>query len=137
MYADANDMRAQYGEDVLVQLADAQSWDAAVPRINVELANASLLVDGYVAKYYAAAPGVPRPPLLTRPTCEIAYCDLHRAPTEDALRRKGDAMKLLGQIATGMVRLDQGIPDSLPARQGAVIVPDAERTFSRDTLRGF
>ena len=138
MYATADDMRAKYGEDILVQLADVPAWgEAAIAKIEQELSSAGDLIDGYVAKYYAPAPGLGVPPLLARISLEIAYCDLHRAPTEDALRRKSDAVKQLRDISTGMMRLDQGNSDLLPARTGAVIVPDATRTFSRNSLNGF
>ncbi|MEO7691285.1 MAG: DUF1320 domain-containing protein [Sphingomonas sp.] len=138
MYATADDMRAEYGEDILVQLADAPAWgEAAIATINKKLVGASVLIDGFVAKYYAHATGLGVPPLLNRIACEIAYCDMHRAPTDDAKERKAGAMKLLAQISTGQVKLDQGKANLLPARQGAVIVPDAPRTFSRDSLKGF
>jgi phage gp36-like protein len=136
-YATADDMRAEYGEEILVQLSDAPAWDSvAIARVNQKLASAATLIDGFVAKYYAAAPGVTVPPLLVAINCTMAYADLHRVLTEDAKDRRAEAIRQLEQISRGMIKLDDGRGD-LPARGGAVIVPDRERTFSRDGLRGF
>lgn len=137
MYATADDMRARYGEAVLVQLTDAPAWDAtAIAAVNVKLASATARADGYVSKYYAPAPGIGIPPLLTEIVCEIAFADLHRSPTEEANNRRKAAVADLVNISKGLLKIDSGAGD-IPARAGAVIVPDRERTFSRESLRGF
>ncbi|AJP73165.1 phage protein Gp36 family protein [Sphingomonas hengshuiensis] len=137
MYATADDIRARYGEDVLVQLAGADAWGpVAIAAVNLKLADASVLADGYIAKYYAPAPGAVLPPLLVQLVCKIAYCEMHRVPTEEASRQRAEAMKVLGDISRGLVKIDEGRGD-LPARDGAVLVEDPGRTFSRDRLGGF
>ncbi|MGE4323985.1 MAG: phage protein Gp36 family protein [Sphingobium sp.] len=137
MLATADDMRARYTEQVMVELADAACWsDAVVAAIDVRLATASAIVEGYVAKYYAPAPERTVPPLLVELTCEIAFAKLHRAPPETVEKREAAAMRTLEKISTGLVKIDGGAQD-LPSRPGAVIVPDRQRTFSRDSLGGF
>ena len=137
MFATADDMRARFGEDVLVQLTDQDGWNAqAIAAVNVKLATATSIVEGYVAKYHAPAPGPAVPPLLIELTCDLAYVRLHRALSDDLKDRRDQAMKQLKDISTGLLKIDQGLQD-IPARGGAVIVPDRPRTFSRDSLEGF
>lgn len=138
MYATANDMRDRYGEAVLIQLADAAAWDAAcTAAIEKKLTAASVRADGYVAKCYQAKSGAPVPPLLIEIVCEIAFADLARNPTEEAKDRRKAAIADLVNISKGLVKLDQGDPTALESRDGQVIVPDAERTFSRGRLVKF
>lgn len=137
MYLTAEDMRARYGEDVLVQITDADAWDAvAIARVNAAIADAGTIVDGYVSKYYQSSTSQAVPPLLARLTRDIAFADLQRSPTDEAKDRRTDAMRMLEQISRGLVKLDEGRGD-LAAREGAVVVPDRPRTFSRDNLDGF
>ncbi|PTS73801.1 hypothetical protein DBR17_17780 [Sphingomonas sp. HMWF008] len=137
MYATADDMRARYGEQAIVQLTDTDSWGAAtIAAVNVKLASATARADGYVARYYQQSLGVAVPPLLVEIVCEIAYADLHKAPTEEADKRRKLAIADLVNISKGLVKLDQGAAE-IPSREGQVIVPDRVRTFSRDSLGGF
>ncbi|WP_303763503.1 DUF1320 domain-containing protein [Sphingobium yanoikuyae] len=137
MFATAEDMKARYGEDELVQLTDQDGWNAqAIAAINVKLQTASAIAEGYVAKYYAPAPGRALPPLLTELVCEIAYSKLHKSPPEAIEKREARALDQLKDISKGLIKIDQGKQD-IPARAGAVIVPDRQRTFSRDSLGDF
>lgn len=137
MLATADDMRARFTEAKLVQLTDRPAWDAqCVAAINVQIATASAIVVGYVAAYYAPAPDRAVPVLLTEIVCDLAYARLHVEPSEAVQKRASDAEKRLDKIANGLIKIDEGKQD-LPARDGAVIVPDRERTFSRDRLGGF
>ncbi|WIA55479.1 DUF1320 family protein [Sphingobium sp. WTD-1] len=137
MFATAEDMKARYGEDELVQLTDQDGWNAqAIAAINVKLQTASSIAEGYVAKYYAPAPGRALPPLLTELVCEIAYAKLHKAPPEAIEKRETRALDQLKDISRGLIKIDQGKQD-IPSRTGAVIVPDRQRTFSRDSLGEF
>ncbi|WP_448660304.1 phage protein Gp36 family protein [Sphingomonas sp. CJ99] len=137
MYVTADEMRARYGEGLLVQITNADAWDAvAIAAVNAAVSDACVLADGYVAKYHQATPGVEAPPLLKRLVREIAFADLQQSPTEESAKRKADAIRTLEMISRGLVKLDQG-EGNLPARDGAVIVPDRERIFSRDRMGGF
>jgi phage gp36-like protein len=137
MYATADDMRARFGEADLVQLTDTPAWGAlTIAALNLKLADATARCDGYVAKYYAPQPGSAVPPLLVAICCDLAYERLFKAPTDDAAARAKAAHTDLVNISKGLIKLDQGRGD-LPARDGAVIVPAGERTFSRDRLTGF
>jgi phage gp36-like protein len=135
--ANADDMRAAFTEEVLYQLANRDAWDAqTIAAVDVQLAAASTIAEGYVAKFYAPAAGRPVPPMLVPIVCDIAFARMHRAPPEEVRDRRADAMKLLLDISKGLVKIDEGKQD-LPARDGALIVPASERTFSRDRLGGF
>lgn len=137
MFATADDMRARFGEAELVQLTDQAEWSAQViAAVNVAIATATSIVEGYVAKYHGAAPGRAVPPLLVELTCDLAYVRLHRAMTDDLKDRRDQAMRQLRDISNGLLKIDQGQQD-IPARPGALIVPDRPRTFSRDTMEGF
>lgn len=137
MFATADDMRARFGEDRLVQLTDQDAWNAqAIAAVNVKLQTASSIAEGYVAKYYAPAPGRTVPPMLVEIVCDLAFARLHAELSDDNKDRRDTAMKLLKDISTGLVKIDQGKQD-MPARSGAVIVPDRQRTFSRDSLGDF
>ena len=137
MFATAEDMKARYGERELVELTDQDGWHAqTIAAINVKLADATHDATGYVAKYYAPAPDMPVPPLLTKLVCEIAFAQLHKNPSEAIEKRETRARATLKDISTGLVKIDQG-EQKIPARRGAVIVPDRQRTFSRDSLADF
>lgn len=137
MYATANDMRDRYTELALVQLAGTAGWDSvAIAKVNTALADTASIIDGYVAKYYAPAPGRPVPALLVRINCKLAWRELARSPTDEAKEEHADAMRQLRDISNGLIKLDDGAGD-LPSREGQVIVPDAQRIFSRDRLGGF
>lgn len=138
MYATPDDMRARYGDLRLAEICGHDGWnDQVVARLNLALADATALADGYVAKYHGApAAGRAVPPLLIRLVCEIAFADLRAQPNDEDKARRAAAIDTLKDVAKGLVKLDEGQMD-LPARPGALIVPDAPRTFSRQTLDGF
>lgn len=139
MFASAEDMRARpdMGETTLVQLTDQGEWNAqAIAAIERAIASATATAEGFVAKYHAPVAGRAVPPLLTEIVCDLAFVKLHRAMTEDLKDRRDQAMRLLRDISNGLIKIDQGLQD-IPARAGAVIVPDRPRTFSRDSLGGF
>jgi phage gp36-like protein len=139
MFATADDMRARpdMGEEVLVQLTGQTEWNAQViAAVNRAIVSATTTAEGFVAKYYGPAPGREVPPMVTDIVCDLAFVKLHRAMTDDLKDRRDQAMRLLRDISNGLVKIDQGKQD-IPARAGAVIVPDRPRTFSRDSLGGF
>ncbi|MFB0874573.1 MULTISPECIES: phage protein Gp36 family protein [unclassified Sphingobium] len=135
MFATAEDMRARFTD--LVELTDQAEWNAqAIAAVDMKLRLATSIAEGYVAKYHDPAPCRAIPPLLTDIVCDIAYARLHRSPSDSVKDREAAAMRLLRDISNGLVKIDQGKQD-IPARSGALIVPDVPRTFSRDTLGGF
>ncbi|MDF7776874.1 DUF1320 family protein [Sphingomonas sp. AOB5] len=137
MYATADDMRAEYGEQALVQLANAPSWDATViAKVELKLATAAAEIDGYVAKVHAQAMGIAVPPLLRAINLTLAFAAMHSTRTEDVKDREAEVRRQLREIRDGILKLDEGRGD-LPARDGAVIVPSRDRVFSRDTLGSF
>jgi len=138
MYATAQDMRDRYGEAVLVQLTDTSTWGAAtIAAIEVKLTDATFEADGYVSKYYKANSGTPVPPLLKMYVMRIAFADLAQNPTEEATKQRDRAIAALVKVSQGLIKLDQGDPAALESRDGQVIVPEAERTFSRNRLSDF
>ncbi|MCW3835974.1 DUF1320 domain-containing protein [Sphingomonas canadensis] len=138
MYSSPDEMRAAYGEAVLVQLADAEAWnDAAIATVASALADASAIADGWVARMYGPASGRPVPDLVKLCVREMAFAALHRSPTDDVRKRGEAAEKRLEKIGKGEMKIDGGDIDALPAREGAILVEDPGRTFSRQTLAGF
>lgn len=137
-YATLADMQARYRPADLVQLSD---WDDTgvldVVRIETALAKAGTIIDGYVAARHGDRSGLPVSPLLTELACDIGYYELHRAGVPDKVEKQRDrAMATLRDIATGKVRLDDGIIDSLPERPGAIHSASSRR-FGRADLDAY
>lgn len=136
-YAAPSDLRARYREATLIQLADADDWAGAEPRLAWALETASTLADAYLSKFFArdAAPAVP--PLVVDLVCQIAFYHLFEEPTEKARDDRKAAITTLEKIANGTIKLDEGDPASMQTRDGAILVEDTGRVFSRSALRGF
>jgi|GEM_PF-1520969 len=136
-YAAPSDLRARYREATLIQLADADDWVGAEPRLSWALETASTFADGHVAKYFAKGASTTVPPLLIDLVCQIAFYHLYEEPTDKARDDKKAAEATLGKIAAGLIKLDEGDPAALEARDGAVVINDPGRVFSREKLGGF
>ncbi|RYY25237.1 MAG: DUF1320 domain-containing protein [Sphingomonadales bacterium] len=138
MYATLADMLARFSEDELVQLAQADDVvdTRLAERVATAIARVKPLIDGHVAAKYQIA-GQPVPPLLTEISCDLARFALYRDTPPDAVKDARDqALKNLKDIAKGVIKLDQG-EESLPAREGAVLVSRPPRVFGREAMEGF
>lgn len=139
IYATIADLRAVIAERDLIQLTD----DAATGTVDATwvakaLDQADNEINGYVAAYYRRADAAaPVPGLLTDLACDIAHYRLfrHGSPTERVQKLYDAAISRLRDIAKGTIKLDLG-EETLPERGGQILVESADRTFTRDTMRG-
>lgn len=138
-YATIADMRARIVEADLIDLTDDERTGAVdEARILTAIGQADAEIDGYVGRYYRRIDGVtPVPPLLVDIACDIAHYRLFRFSivTDRVAQLYKDAVTKLDRISKGTITLDQG-EEQLPARDGQVLVESAERTFTRDSMRG-
>lgn len=137
VYATLADMQATFPARDLVQLSD---WSGAgaidEARIDRVLAKAGTVIDGYVSAKYGDRSGLPVPALLREIACDIAFFELYRAtPPEGVTKKRDAAIATLRDIASGKVRIDEGVVDAVPQRPGAIHFKGRKR-FSRDELDG-
>jgi phage gp36-like protein len=156
IYATVQDMTLRFGEPEMIQLTDPEGQAAIRPaRIQLKLADAHALADGYLGRVYMlpltgcakpTGPGrvkyVP-PPQLTRIVCDVAryylYDDL--APEAEVYRRFKTATAELQAIADGSAKLvcpwggEPGM--TVGAAAGETFHHFAPRQIGRDVDRGY
>ena len=138
MYATLADLIARAGQSEIDQLADrdgANGPDADV--IEEALADASSLIDGYVATKYPL-PLTQTPPLLKTWATSIAIYLLHRFGAPDHIRTDyEDALSGLEDVAAGRVTLPvAGTPQAAPTT-GTHAGYAPPPVFTPDKLRGW
>ena len=139
-YASQSDLVERYGERTIIDLTDRASppegtIDAGV--VTRALEDADAAINGYLAGRYRL-PITATPPLLRDLAQAIAVYKLHRNVTSDKVRKDyEDALRMLGQIARGDVRLD--VAGVEPAASGAtsVVTSDRPRDMTPDSMKGF
>ncbi|WP_316191305.1 MULTISPECIES: DUF1320 domain-containing protein [unclassified Bradyrhizobium] len=139
-YASQSDLVSRYGTPMLIDLTDraeppAGVIDAAV--VSQALADADAAIDGYLLGRYTL-PLATTPPLLRDLAVPIAVYKLHRDSVSDKVRSDYlDALKILSQISTGVVRL--AVAGIEPAASGAsgVRTTDRARPLTPENLKGF
>jgi phage gp36-like protein len=139
MYADKTAMLKRYEEKELIQLTDMiEPYTAAIVDavLNNALEDATSTIDMYIGSKYRLPLGS-IPPALEEMACVLAFYRLNRGRTTEELRQDyEDVLKRLTDIAAGKIRLDfQGDEPQSQAEIAAVDAPN--RTFNRDTLKGF
>lgn len=139
-YASLGQLTERFGERMLLQLTDrsrppAGAIDTGV--VDRALADTDAVIDGYVAGRYAL-PLSEVPPLLVDLALVIAIYKLHPAAPEQKIKDDYEfALKSLGQIASGTIRLPaQGIEPVSSGASGVVAI-DRARDFTPENLRGF
>ena len=134
------DMRARVPEDRLIELTDdARTGAVDEGAVGRAIAQAENEVFSYTGAYYKRADLVdPVPELLTDLACRIAYYRLfrHGNPTEQVTKDYDRAMSALRDIAKGVIKIDRG-EETVPARDGMILVEGPERVASTEDLRGF
>lgn len=134
------DMRARVPEDRLIELTDdARTGAVDEGAVGRAIAQAENEVFSYTGVYYKRADLVePVPELLTDLACRIAYYRLfrHGNPTEQVEKDYTRAMSTLGNIAKGVIKIDRG-EETVPARDGMILVEGPERVAGTDQLKGF
>lgn len=131
-YATLSEMTSRYGDAELVEQTDLTGSGVVNPvTVDRVLADASALIDGYLASRYSL-PLVVTPDLLVSLCCDLARYALFVDAVPDAVEaRRDQAMTSLRDIAAGRLRLDLGAgADSVPAPTGlAVVVQPGRKVF--------
>ena len=132
----------RFGEPETIRVTDeARAGAIDAPKVDAALADASLIIDGYVANSYDL-PIDPVPPVLDRICGDLAREMLHRTRPVEAVTLAADrARSMLKDIGAGRMKL--------PVTGGGVAEPAAPtglaswgqaadaRIFSADKLAGF
>lgn len=130
-YASTADLIARYGEEELIQQTDRDNvgaLDAAT--VARALADASALIDGYVAARYTL-PLASAPAVLVGVCCDLTrYALWTEAAPEIVEKRRDQALAVLRDIGSGRARLDVPTPAAAPS--GTVQIVSGERLFSRE-----
>jgi phage gp36-like protein len=100
------------------------------------LSDATEEVNAYISTRYDL-PLATVPARLVKVTADIAFYQLHPAAAPDDVRQRyDDAIAFLKQVSMGNALLDVGGDEPEVAAAG-VDFEGPERTFTRDTLKGF
>ncbi|GEC14289.1 gp436 family protein [Nitrobacter winogradskyi] len=139
-YTSQADLVERFGARMLLDLTDratppAGEIDAGV--VTRALEDTDAAINGFLlGRYRLPLPSTP--PMLRDIAQAVAIYKMHRDVVSEKIRLDYlDAMKLLGQIGTGAVRLD--IAGVEPASSGAsgVQTIDRERELTPESLKGF
>jgi len=126
-YALREDLAQRYGSDEIAQREAALDPGA----LDVILADADALIDGYLASGYTL-PLVPVPAKLTQVACAVArYNLLGDAVTERARNDYTDALGWLKDVQAGVVMLQVAAPEPELAPAMTVLVPSSASVFKR------
>lgn len=144
-YAALSDLTERFEEREIVQLTDDAGTGAADEAIaGRALTAASATIDGYLAATYQL-PLARVPDNIVDLCCDIARFKLWQrkgTPPERVARDYDLAIKMLGEISRGTIKIDAGTREQ-PARDGAIVTTtddpsgDSGRIFGRDRLKGF
>lgn len=139
-YAVSSDLITRYGQRELIQLTDRVDPPAGAVNTEISdkaLADAGDLIDSYISAAYAL-PISPPPPMVVGLACQIARYLLYvDAPTDKVKADYDAALKFLKDVQAGKAKIPglDGVEE--PGRTGMVLTSEADRTFTRDSLRGF
>lgn len=138
-YASHQDMIDRFGEQELIERTDrVEPFTGAIvdPVLDVALADATEIVDGYVRSRYALPLPAPLPGILVPITCALVRRQLYEDEAPEAvLDGHKLAMDQLRDITAGRIVLQvAGTPAAAEPDRAEVTGP--ERTFSRESLRG-
>lgn len=139
-YATQADMIARFGEEDLIRLTDRddpplEAVDATV--LAAAQADAAATIDSFVASRYTL-PLSPAPRVLAGIECDLAWFNLQRGRvTEDAQKRKDDALRFLRDVSAGKASLGPDASNALPAEAGGVLVTSTDPVFSPETLSDY
>lgn len=131
-YATLTDLTTRFGDAELLDQTDLTGSGLVNPvTVDRVLADASALIDGYLASRYSLPLATP-PALLESLCCDLARYALYVDAAPDVVvSRRDQAMTALRDIAAGRLRLDVGVEaDSVPAPSGlAVVVQPGRKVF--------
>lgn len=130
----------RFGERTLVTLTDR--GDVPTGQIDAdlvaqELANTDAVINGYVGNRYRL-PLDPTPELVTDLALSIAIYKLHvYAPDPKVKDDYDQAIRTLGHIADGKVKLDAAGVEPASSGASGVQFIDRERPLTPESMRGF
>lgn len=140
-YATQQDLVDRYGSAELMQLTDRTNRPVAAIDVAVvggALADASALIDGYLAKVYEL-PLASVPPILTRMCADIARAYLWGSaadPDGAVAKARQDAIAWLRDVSRGLVQLEVGGTTSPEMGSGNVRFTGNTAVFSHSSLKG-
>jgi phage gp36-like protein len=130
----------RFGERLLIDQTDRATPAAGVIDTEVvdrALADTDAVIDGYLAGRYRLPMDV-TPPLVADLAASIAIYKLHvYAPDPKIDEDYKQAMKMLGQIATGVVQLSVAGVEAPSSGGGQARIVDRERPFTAENLTGW
>ncbi|MCE9679613.1 DUF1320 domain-containing protein [Shewanella sp. AS1] len=138
-YATAEQMIARFGEQELIALTDRDGTAGGVVMtvLDTAIADASAIIDGYLAGRYALPLANPLP-VLARLCCDMARYGLYDDAVSDAVaKRNDDAVRFLEKVAQGSITLGvssegaQAVPQDMPE------IHSAGSVFARPSSKGF
>lgn len=138
-YATVDQMVVRFGEPVLIQLSDPEAQALQADAIGEALADASGVMDSYLARRYSL-PLSASAAVLVDCCADLALYRLMRlrpaSATEDAKERADAAMDWLKDVGSGRAVIQElEAPASMPG--GSVQVSSSRRLFSREGLHGY
>jgi phage gp36-like protein len=140
MYANLQMLLDRYGEEMLVQLTDRAvpaSGIVDVAAVERALADADALIDGYLAGRYRL-PLAAVPALVADLAQAVAIYRLHREVAAEKITADyRDALRTLGEIARGAVRLDVAGVEPAASGSSGVQFSGGARVLSEQSLKGF
>lgn len=139
VYGSLQAMVDRFGEVEMAQISDHTGLgdgidEAAVGRA---LEDAGAEIDGYLAgRYQLPLASVPR--VLVNVGCDIARYRLYKDRATDHVRRRyEDAVKLLGQVASGKVTLGLDVAQQPVPEVGGPLATGPGRVFSATSLADY
>lgn len=141
MYASQQDLIDRYGQQRLVDLTDrSEPFAGTIDEDVIEqaLSDAAGEIDGYLRSGGYSLP-LADPPSWLRSLCMVlAYRYLHIEGAPEGVQSETDqARRSLRDIANGKLKLPDAKGGGGDGGDGRVQVGGPERTFGRDTLKGF
>lgn len=132
-YAAETDIAARYGSNLLLTIADPDGTGAVnAALVTQALSDADELINSHVQERYAL-PLSPVPSLLVTLAADIAVYRIAVLPTDEMRNRYTDALKLLKNIATGVLQLGAAPVPATTGQQANLVSPP--RMFGRNQRR--
>lgn len=138
-YATLSHLQARFGEQLLVEITDrgeAATGSVDLTVVDRALSDTDAMINGYLGRYKLPLAVVPA--LLVDLAQVIAIYKLHRyTPNKKIEEDYKDALRILRDISTGLVRLS--IEGAEPEGTGGngVRITDRERPLTEANLKGY
>lgn len=140
-YVTLNDLRDRFGERLLIRLTDREAVATGVidtDMVDKAIADAAAIIDGYLAARYAL-PVSALPELLVKLARVIALYELYTTDVPEKIATDyKDAIRTLGQISDGKIRLPiAGAATAKETGGTGARVTDRARPMTEQKMKGF